>query len=149
MESGSASTNGPCLANDASRSSLLCEDKSNSSANGLALTSDSLLSVQKKSLVIEGSPIGKTDKDEEPLEKQRQGGHRDEENEKWRRKKEKSTKLRWEKERKKCKLVLSSRKVHKVAGISHKLKETRKIKAGGWKGKEKTVEGQVWKREVE
>lgn len=82
MESGSASTNGPCLANDASRSSLLCEDKSNSSANGLALTSDPLLSVQAKSLVIEGSPIGKTDKDEEPLEKQRQGGHRDEENEK-------------------------------------------------------------------
>ena len=79
MESGSASTNGPCLANDASRSSLLCEDKS---ANGLALTSDPLLSIQAKSLVIEGSPIGKTDKDKEPLEKQRQGGHRDGENEK-------------------------------------------------------------------
>ena len=49
---------------------------------GVALTSDPLLSVQTKSLVIEGSPIGKTDKDKEPLEKQRQGGHRDGENEK-------------------------------------------------------------------
>ena len=60
MDSGSASSNGPCLAKGASRSSLLYESKSESSAKGSALASDPLLSVQAKSRLTDGSPIRDT-----------------------------------------------------------------------------------------
>lgn len=67
IESGLASNNGPFLANRASRSSLFCEDQLDSSANGSALASDPLLSVQAKSFVTEAYSIERTDKEEEPL----------------------------------------------------------------------------------